>query len=201
MARKNNRSQSVYEKPASELVMQLAAMGKFPEEKAAVEALAKSLERTASDTGLMMQAIIDQCLEGSPWCPTPFEIRSVAAAMKQRIRDRREGSKHAEWERIYGPADLDWSSKMVAAAVERSGHKNATLAIHEQAIRDMLFYTEGDGRALGDREFWEGPRRDGLQSAREFNLTHYPEMVRRIRGEGGWHTERELQSDIPEREW
>lgn len=192
MARKS-RPESIIEKPSGELVMQLGAMANFPQEKSAVESLARALERAATDTGIRMQAIIDECLGISSWCPTPFDIRTVAASMKQRIQERREGSKHAEWERIYGPADPDWSSKMIRLAMNRAGHQDATRAVHEQAIRDMLYYTEGDGRNLGDRAFWEGPRRDGLQSAREFDLTHYPEMVERIRREGGWRTERELQ--------
>ena len=193
MTKKRNSTSNIVEKPAGELVMQLAAMANFPQEKAAVEALAKALERAATDTGIRMQAIVDECLGGGAWCPTPFDLRTLAASMKERIRERREGSKHAEWERIYGPADHDWSSRMIAAVMARDGHTDQKRAIHEQAIRDMLFYTEGDGRDSGDREFWEGPRRDGLQSAREFDLDHYPELVERIRKEGGWRTERELQ--------
>lgn len=193
MTKKRNNTSNIVEKPAGELVMQLAAMANFPQEKAAVEALAKALERAATDTGIRMQSIVDECLGGGAWCPTPFDLRTLAASMKERIRERREGSKLAEWERIYGPGDPDWSSRMVRTAMLRSGHQDATLATHEQAIRDMLFYTEGDGKDSGDREFWEGPRRDGLQSAREFDLTHYPELVERIRKEGGWRTERELQ--------
>lgn len=190
---KHTKRDAITEKPAGELVMQLAAMANFPQERAAVEALAKALERSATDTGLRMQAIVDECLSGGAWCPTPFDLRTLAASMKQRIREKREGSKHAEWERIYGSADPDWASKMIRLAMNRAGHQDAAKAVHEQAIRDMLFYTEGEGKDLGDRGFWEGSRCDGLQSAREFDLTHYPEMVERIRKEGRWRTERELQ--------
>lgn len=187
------RTETIIERPAGELVMQLAAMANFPQEKAAVEALAKALERAATDTGLRMQSIVDECLGGGAWCPTPFDLRTLAAGMKERIRERREGSKRAEWERQYGPADPDWSSKLVKQIMLRDGHKDATRAVHDQAIRDMLYYTEGDGREMGDREYWQGPRRDGLQSARDFDLTHYPALVARVRNEGGWRTERELQ--------
>jgi hypothetical protein len=49
----------------------------------------------------------------------------------------------------------------------------------------MLFYTEGDGREQGDRDFWK--------DAREHDLDHCAEMVDQVRAAGGWQTERELQ--------
>ena len=63
--------------------------------------------------------------------------------------------------------------------------------LHEQAIRYMLFYTEGEGQEMGDRQFWEGD--NGEYGARQFDLDHWPEDVQRIRLAGGWRTERELQ--------
>ncbi len=193
MGKHHIKKETIIEKPAGELVMQLAAMGNFPAEKAAVEALAKCLQRAAEDTGIRMQAIVDECLASGAWCPTPYDMRMVATSMKDKIREKREGSKHAEWERIYGKPDPDWSTKMVEAAMLRGGHQDAKRAIHEQAIRDMLYYTEGDGKLLGDREYWEGPRRDGLLSAREYDLRNHRELVDHIRNQGGWRTERELQ--------
>lgn len=193
MAQRKNRESVIIEKPAGELVMQLASMANFPQEKAAVEAMARALERAATDTGIRMQAIIDECLDGGSWCPTPFDLRTLAAGMKERIREKREGSKRAEWEREYGPCDPDWSSKLITSVMNRDGHTDQARAVRDEAIRNMLYYTEGDGMEFGDREFWEGPRKDGLLSARAKLLRDHPAEVERIREAGGWRTERELQ--------
>ena len=174
--------------------MQLAAMANFPTERAAVEALAKTLERAAMDSGIMMQAILDDVLTGGAWCPTPFDLRKLAMDMKKLAREKREGSIHAKWREIYGEPNPQWSIDLLTELAGAT-HAETRANLHARAIREMLYYTEGDGKLMGDREFWEGPRLDGLQSAREFDLdlTNHADLVDRIRREGGWRTERELQ--------
>jgi len=189
--RKNEAS--VQEKPAIELIQAFSACSNFPKDRAGVEALANALQRWAQETGITMSAIVDECMSSSSWCPTPYDLRGVALSMRDKIRQAKEGNKHAEWERIYGPADPNWSSDLVAQLMHRHGNKTQKQALREQTIRDMFFYTEGDGRGMGDREYWQGPRRDGLPSAREYNLANHRELVERIRAEGGWRTERERQ--------
>ena len=190
------RFDKITEKPAGELIMQLAAMANFPQEKAAVEVMAKALERAAMDTGLLMQAILDECLSGGAWCPTPYDLRALASGMKERIRERREGSQHAKWREQYGESNPQWASDLLAQLIApTSAEQRAKL--HERAIRDMLYYTEGEGLEMGDREYWEGLRRDGLPSAREFDLRDHAELVVDVRTRGGWRTERELQGPMP----
>jgi len=92
---KNTRSAKIVEKPAGEIVMQLAAMANFPGERAAVEALARALERSACDSGMTMQAIVDECLNGGAFCPTPFDLRNLAMGMKKLAREKRFGVKAA----------------------------------------------------------------------------------------------------------
>lgn len=190
---KNTRNKKVSEKPAGELVKQFSACGNYPIEQSGVEALAKALERSAMDSGIRMQAIIDECMGSSGWCPTPFDLRKLAISMRDKIRNTKAGSQYAEWRRIYGEPDPDWGTKLVQAAMRRGNYKEQLPAMRDESIRAMLFYTEGDGKLLGDREFWEGPRLDGLDSARAGLLRDHPEYVARIRAEGGWRTERERQ--------
>ncbi len=105
--------------------------------------------------------------------------------MRDSIRNKRQHNQHAEWERIYGPPDPNWSANLIGVLVgsEFAEQKTAT---RDRAIRDMLFYTEGDGVEFGDRKFW--------REAREFDLDHHAALVDEIRERGGWRTERELQS-------
>lgn len=163
--------------------MQLAAMANFPAERAAIEALAKALERSAMDTGIMMQAILDNCLSGGSWCPTPFDIRGVAVNMKQQARDRKEGRKAEKWQRIYGEANPQWSKDLLDQLVGRN-HADSRQRLHERALRDMLYYTEGDGMEMGDRAYW--------QAAKERDERDHGPLIAEIRERGGWQTEREL---------
>lgn len=183
MARRN-KPDAITEKPAGELIMQLAAMANFPGEKAAVEALAKALGRAAMDSGMLMQAIIDNLLEGGAWCPAPFDLRAAAMEMKARARERREGSKHAKWREQYGEASPQWASDLLAELLAPTAAESRA-KLHERAIRDMLYYTEGEGRELGDQKYW--------QDAREYDLASHRELVDTLRARGGWRTERELQ--------
>jgi hypothetical protein len=185
------RKDAITEKPASELIMQLSAMNHFPVERAGVEALAAALNRSACDTGIRMQAILDDILAGGAWCPTPYDLRGVAVAMKDREREKREGSKHAQWERIYGPANPKFARDLLAQLSTGSAAQDRQ-ALHERAIRDMLYYSEGDGRLLGDSEYWRESSYQTL-SAADIDARDYAALVASIRERGGWRTERELQ--------
>jgi hypothetical protein len=176
--------------------MQLACLGNFPTETAAVEALARALERAAMDSGIRMQAILDECFQTSQWCPTPLDLRTLAGAMKDKAREKREGNKHAKWREIYGEPNPQWAGNMLAKLTGKTPAEERAKAL-EQRIRDMLYYTEGEGKELGDRKFWEGPRYDGLPSAREIDLRDHSSQVAEIRARGGWCTERELQGEMP----
>jgi len=185
MANRTKRSEKIVEKLAVEQVQAFATAGNFPKTVEGVRALADALDRAARDTGLLMAAIVRECLDSSAWCPTPFDLRGVALSLRDKGRENRSASIHAAWERIYGPADPDWASRMVEAAMLHGGHADRDRAVHELAIRDMLYYTEGDGREMGDREFWK--------AARKHDLRDHPALVEQIRVAGRWATERELQ--------
>jgi len=182
MARK--RVEHIAEKPAGELVQQFSSCGKYPIERAGVEALAHALERAAMDTGIMMQAIVDECLSTSSWCPTPFDVRTIAGQMKQRIKDGREANVHAKWREIYGQPNPQWATDLLAELMAPT-HPGSRAKLHERAIRDMLYYTEGDGQQMGDQKFW--------REARERDIRDHQALVEKIRAAGGWYTERELQ--------
>jgi hypothetical protein len=182
MARK--RVEHIAEKPAGELVQQFSSCGKYPIERAGVEALARALERAAMDTGIMMQAIVDECLSTSSWCPTPFDVRTIAGQMKQRIKDGREANVHAKWREIYGQPNPQWATDLLAELMAPT-HPGSRAKLHERAIRDMLYYTEGDGQQMGDQKFW--------REARERDIRDHQALVEKIRAAGGWRTERELQ--------
>ena len=172
------------EPPAIEQIQAFGAAANFPKDIMGVRALADALHQAAADTGMTMKAIVRDCTETSPWCPTPFDIRGMALAMRDKIRRAKAEGKHSSWERIYGPPEPDWSRNLIGALVGATPAEHKRLT-HERAIRDMLFYTEGDGREQGDRDFWK--------DAREHDLDHCAEMVDQVRAAGGWQTERELQ--------
>lgn len=181
-----DKKTNIKEKPAGDQIYAFATCGNFPKERAGLEALATALESAAQATGLTMSSIVDECVSSSAWCPTPFDLRQVAVSMKQQLRESREGSKHAEWYRLYGPPQPAFSSGLLEELLGREkSPQERREAIRDQAIRDTLYCTEGDGRELGDREFWAAARKKHLRD----NLEH----VNRIREEGGWRTERELQ--------
>ena len=181
---KTKRSKNVETKTAAERVQAFAAAGNFPKEKAGVQALADALERAACDTGMTMQAIVDECLDSSAWCPTPFDLRGVALSMRDKARHAKEGSIHAAWEHIYGPPQPDWAAKLLGVLVGAPAAETK-MAMHTRAIRDMLFYIEGDGREQGDRQFWK--------DAQKHDLRDHAALVEQIRSAGGWQTERDLQ--------
>ena len=183
MAKLNGKSETG--KNPEDLVQTFAAAGNFPKEREGVLALAQALRRASDNFGIMMEAIVQECADTSAWCPTPADLRNIAMSMRDAIRNRKQRSRHAEWERIYGPADPDWSAKLIGVLVGAS-YPEQKAATRERAIRDMLFYTEGDGVDFGDREFW--------REARERDITNHSELVDSIRERGGWRTERELQS-------
>lgn len=188
---KNTRSAKIVEKPAGEIVMQLAAMANFPGERAAVEALARALERSACDSGMTMQAIVDECLNGGAFCPTPFDLRNLAMGMKKLAREKREGSIHAKWREQYGEPNPQWGSDLLAQLIAPTPAEQRA-KLHERAIRDMLYYTEGDGQELGDRAFWA--------YARKHDLRGHAALVEAIRARGGWRTARDLAGalEIPQ---
>ena len=181
---RNSKQKAPGEKPAIDQVAAFSTAGNYPKDVAGVRALAEALESAACATGMRMAAIVEECLGSSPWCPTPFDLRQVAVSMRDKQRREKQGSKHAEWERIYGSPDPDWAMTLIGA-LSGSSKDQVKEAVHERAIRDMLFYTEGDGVNQGDRVFWK--------AAREADLEKFSGDVSRIRSAGGWQTERELQ--------
>ena len=187
VGKKSDGSQS-----PEDLVQIFAACSNFPRDRAGVLALAQALARASSDFRVPMKEIIQQCADISTYCPVPREIRNVAIGIRDEIRSKAEENKRAQWERIYGPPDPDWPAKMMGILVSAPSAEQLR-ALHIRAIRDMLYYTEGEGIGMGDRPFWDGNHSN--YGARNFDLDHYPELVAQVRKAGGWRTERELQMD------
>lgn len=173
----------IKEKPAGDQIYAWATAGNFPKERAGLEALGEALQRAAMDSGMMMSAIVAECLASSAWCPTPFDLRNIATSMKQRARDKKQEGKRGYWERTYGPANPQYAQDMLARITGPTVAAQKE-SLHVAAVKDMLFYTEGEGRELGDRKYWE--------EARSHDLDHFPTLVDQIREAGGWRTEREL---------
>ena len=176
-----------------DLVQAFAPASNFPKERAGVLALAQALRRAADDFHIAMTDIVRECSDVSSWCPTAADIRNVARSMRDAIRNRQQKSLHAEWERIYGPPDPDWSAKLLKLAVG-APHEEQMAAMHDYAVRCVLFYTEGDGIRQGDREFWEGSA--NVYGAGQYEADHYPARLAKTRTIGGWRTERELQEQL-----
>ncbi len=170
-----------------DLVQAFAACENFPATQAGVIALAQALARASSDFRIPMAEIVQRCSDMSKWCPVPREIRNVALGIRDERRAGKEQARHTQWEQLYGPAEPEWSERLIGIAAGAT-HQQRLDAIHTRAIRDMLYYTEGDGREFGDRKFWE-------EHARPLDLRDHAELVSQVRSAGGWQTERELQMD------
>jgi len=192
MSRRNqSKPGAVKEKPAGELIYEFATCGNFPKDIAGLEALAAALERASTDTGITMSAIVRECSGSSAWCPTPHDLRAIATQMKATLRQTKEGNWRAAQERIYGPAHPEWASALLAELIAPTPAEQRA-KLHERAIRDMLYYTEGDGQELGDRAFWA--------HARKHDLRDHAALVEAIRARGGWRTARDLAGalEIPQ---
>lgn len=180
---------------AEDLIQTFAACSNFPREKAGVKALADALRRASTDFGIPMDQITRACADISTFCPVPREIRNIAIGIRDEIRRKRETNRDSEWRQIYGAPDADWPAELmgILAGTPRPEEKRAC---HIRAIRDMLFYTEGDGRGIGDRAFWDG--NDSNTGARALDLARWPELVEAIRQTPTWRTERDLSQPNPE---
>lgn len=174
---------------AEDLIQTFAACSNFPREKAGVKALADALRRASTDFGIPMEQITRACADISTFCPVPREIRNIAIGIRDEIRRKRETNRDAEWRLIYGAPDADWPAELmgILAGAARPEEKRAC---HIRAIRDMLFYTEGDGSGHGDRGYWE--------AARARDLAHRQALIDAVRAAGGWRTERDLSQPNPE---
>ncbi len=172
----------IKEKPAGEQIYAWAVCGNFPKERAGLEALAESLQRAAMDSGIMMSAIVEECIASSAWCPTPYDLRQVAVGMKLRAKEKKLDNRREHWERIYGPPNPEYAQAILSRI---SGPNIAAekVNLNREAIRAMLFYTEGEGREMGDRKYWEAAR-----------ASHTVADVAVVRTAGGWRTERELDA-------
>ena len=89
---KIKRDGSEPEEAPEDLAQAWAAAGNFPKDRLGVLALAQALKRAATDFRIPMRAIVDECCSISAWCPTPYEIRSVAMGMRDAERNIRERS-------------------------------------------------------------------------------------------------------------
>ena len=183
MGRLSGNKPRFQEKSASEQIHAFATCGNFPKDRHGLEALSTALQAAAQSTGISMAAIIEECSGSSAWCPTPYDLRQVAMGMKQRIVDARGDNQRAAWRRIYGEPNPAFASDLLAQIA--GPHPKSQKTLHRRAIREMLYYTEGDGLLFGDRDFWV--------AARAHDLRDWPALVDEIRAAGGWKTERELQ--------
>lgn len=163
-----------------------AACVNFPKDRLGVLALAQALARASKDFRVPMAGIVQRCADISTYCPVPRELRNVAIGMRDEERARKEDNRNTKWESLYGPAQPEWSEQLLGI-ISGAKHEDRKRAMCVRAIRDGLFYTEGEGIEMGDRQFWEDAARR--------NVEKHPALVRDIRNSGGWQNERELQSD------
>jgi hypothetical protein len=120
--------------------------------------------------------------------PTLREIRDTAYTLRSKFEppvDQRQ-----QWEKEYGPPDLEWSQRFaegatataltVDPAARKRQHQEERRAMLWQAIRDSLYYTEGPGSGRPS-DFW--------QTAMEKHKRNHPDEVAAFRLElqqSGW---------------
>ena len=65
-------------------IMRLSGMGNFPDPKENKEALRELVDTLASITFTQAEAkrIVSECLQASRFCPTPFDLRNMAADIR-----------------------------------------------------------------------------------------------------------------------
>ena len=96
----------------------------YPREKEGVQFLAQGLAKAADATGVEMQAIVDRCAELSQFCPTDYDLLTVASEMKAQRRAQEEAKRNkiAEWERECGPPQpFDLKAELTGEQIMENG--------------------------------------------------------------------------------
>lgn len=136
--------------------------------------------------------LITRCAEdGLEW----EGIGQLKAVFNERFKPRApEGpSQEEQWRKKYGPPDKSWVEKLVkTAGSERKNFDDEFRDHHKQAIRDSVYYTEGQGRFELEPKHGDGEerRREKRQSqafwaaAMEHHNREHPGEVALVRAEG-----------------
>jgi hypothetical protein len=88
-----------------ELVARFGRCSNYPRDKAGVQFLAQGLAKAADATGTDMKDIVDRCSELSEFCPTDYDLLTIASEIKAARRAQAEAKRDrtAEWARECGP--------------------------------------------------------------------------------------------------
>ena len=121
-------------------------------------------------------------------CPTPREIKDTAHSLRPKFEPPNDRT--AEWKKQYGPPDPGWSERLLTRAagmttMKKLDYENEKRAMHLQAIRDAVYYTEsvkGEGelsdiQGKEDRAYSKG----FWQRAQLYNEKYHPEWVEEVR--------------------
>ncbi len=99
---------------ALEIVARLSRTKNYPRVEAGIVHLAEGLMRAVEATGANPQQIVMICVTTSEWCPTDFDLMTVA----KQIRDEQKRAQEAlqppveeQWRKTYGPPKaFDWKA-------------------------------------------------------------------------------------------
>lgn len=114
--------------------------------------------------------------------PTPAALITVAVRLRKQYEpvDPDALTQEEQWRQESGPPEPEWTAqflrKLPLVGSKDVRFKSELDAMHRQAIKDMLYHTEGGGCSdRGPTGFW--------RDARAFDLKNFPELVEEIRNE------------------
>ena len=81
---KSNTSEE--EKTPGELIVRFERCANWPRDPEGVIALAQGLRKAATEYGQSMESIVDRCASLSQYCPTDYDLRTVAQEMRDDAR-------------------------------------------------------------------------------------------------------------------
>jgi len=97
-----------------QFIARLSRTKNYPKDEAGLVGLAEGLIRAAAATGANPQQIVMVCATTSEWCPTDFDLMTVAKQIsdeQKRAQEALEPSLEQQWRKEYGtPKPFDWKA-------------------------------------------------------------------------------------------
>ena len=133
----------------------------YPKSTLGVSSLAMALKRAADTHRVPMLDIVEECLRTSAYCPTDYDLESVATQLRASIDAKSAPNNYAKWEAEYGPpkpVPLTWDRAEVAKYKAREREMWAKLKkLYPKGWPDWLKLA-GAARELGYENYaraWE----------------------------------------------
>ena len=149
-----------------QFIARLSRTKNYPKDESGLVGLAEGLIQAAAATGANPQQIVMVCATTSEWCPTDFDLMTVAKQIRdeqKRAQEALEPSLEHQWRQTYGPPKpFDWKAldtekvkftraheKKLYAAIKAHHPEELTWAGMIEAARELGYDDYADAWARG----------------------------------------------------